>query len=364
MKTTILSFYFYIFVLLLESFKMQILPNPETFARFTNATVTKYLTEIKVNHSIPLVLPLRYVITQVHVLPDKTLNDISLYKYALEDLGKKKEIVRISPANGKCISSGTYDKTLLKFCIYSLAGYVFLTGKETEKSKGIIMRYKLNILVKDSSKKPIPSNGSVVVNIMTSCFPMDHLYSLVLKYCPIDKNIISAVPILKFPTRYYKLYVKSNTIFGKIFIKTNHTSSFFSRNYTVTIHTKWRTYTQHFEYHNDIETLENSQRDNFFPRVFGYTFDVVFTQEIYVQIAQTVSISIRSQHSEIEFYTADALTLIASRKLQGCPSILCLQVFIQWKYGYEYLTKARKTQCTRDDENVYAQLSFCKGMCM
>lgn len=344
--------------------RVAIMPNLiDPFARTDKKYVPRnqYLTRIAVNHSVPIRFPLTFVIDKVKGLKVSSLDSKEIQTKALQDLIADKT-VDVKEGDGSCdMAIGGSLSKVQYFCVYSRAGYIFVNGDGLSRLKESISRYQIDVFVKDHANS-YSSKTSIVVHVSSRCFPVDYLYRKLKRHCPTKmRSKTHTSNNEKWPISSYKVAIGNGVVIGKIQLDTNLTSPLFEGNCSVVVRANGEEYKQMFEYFHTVD-LVKGRRTLFYPRVYGKTFSVSFSREIYIPKVQTISVSFYNSNGKaVDFYGKRSVSVVGFPKPTTCPSNACMEYFESWRKSYEAVVKAAVMHCVDDVKMFKVFLSTCQN---
>lgn len=344
--------------------RVAIMPNLiDPFARTDKKYVPRnqYLTRIAVNHSVPIRFPLTFVIDKVKGLKVSSLDSKEIQTKALQDLIADKT-VDVKEGDGSCdMAIGGSLSKVQYFCVYSRAGYIFVNGDGLSRLKESISRYQIDVFVKDHANS-YSSKTSIVVHVSSRCFPVDYLYRKLKRHCPTKmRSKTHTSNNEKWPISSYKVAIGNGVVIGKIQLDTNLTSPLFEGNCSVVVRANGEEYKQMFEYFHTVD-LVKGRRTLFYPRVYGKTFSVSFSREIYIPKVQTISVSFYNSNGKaVDFYGKRSVSVVGFPKPTTCPSNACMEYFESWRKSYEAVVKAAVMHCVDDVKMFKVFLSTCQS---
>ena len=332
-------------------------PIQDAFVRYSKILPQRqFILEIKVNHT----LRIGYSVGKVERLPARNLNDREFIKAALKELKiNRKDTPTISAKDGQCLTSTVGAEPMSKyFCVYTNAGYLFLTDKGPKRKPNFIESFKLLIYIKD--KRGISNKDDVNINMISNCYPVDYLYEQMDKKCKHKIKSIGTKEEAFEESNVTLLHIPANVTITNIIINTKHTNAFKSiSSYEVSgikVTDGMKLFRQSFTYQPD----SNYKPTNFSTvRVYGTNLNIYLQKPIFVNKSTLIEIElVKYSLEKIPFLSEDAVEVFVKEN-EKCPSYDCLQDYFFWKNQLKLLSKAGKVECASDPKKYFNAYNGC-----
>lgn len=287
----------------------------------------------------------------------------NIIEHAYRDLGSGK------PTNMEITGTDTCTALDSKslFCIYNQTGQIkakqkiYISNNATQKS----LKRIDNLIIRIQKNPNCLADQNITVVTTSKCFPLDYLYNRMYTHCPQDiRRFTDIYGNLAFPTGNYRLFVNSGIVLGQIGVNTTLLNQSLEDGiYDIQLKTNNKTFIfpiEYFRYSKDIVDIRNDTAR--VPVYSGKSFRVTINKEIYFEKANTVYIKIIQRNKKqdiITFHVKNSVILFGSERLGQSPKERCLQLFKQWRRGYQLMIgKGKAPKCTKDYRMYYAYLSY------